>query len=107
MFRTKLPELIFNASQLTEEAKDNGDVMDPSNTGKKPGKIEARIQWDRFAENFSALPREDLPAALSNYMLQHPVNSKLIIDGLGKLSEEELIKEMVRRITYFPEFQLC
>src|SRR5690606_32528558 len=58
MFRTKLAETIFDAAQLTEEAKDSGDAMDPSNTSKKPGKIEARIPWDRFAGNFSALPRE-------------------------------------------------
>ena len=107
MFRIKLPELIFDASEITEETKDSGDVMDPFKTNSTSRKIEARIAWDSFAKNFNTLRQEKLPAELSNYLLQHTVNPNLFSNNLNKLSGGELVKELVRRITYFPEFQLC
>jgi uncharacterized protein (DUF1800 family) len=107
MFRLKLSALIFDAAEITEEAKDNGDALDAFNMDRKPGKIDARIAWDDFARNFANVKQEKLADEMSRYLLQHPVDLNLVTSGLEKLSGEALAKEVAKRITYFPEFQLC
>ncbi|HCN38102.1 MAG TPA: DUF1800 domain-containing protein [Bacteroidetes bacterium] len=122
MFRLKLPEAIFNSSDLEFEYKKTSDddmnIMPDEEKEKKSGKNKIRVLRNLKTEinltgylNYLKNKNEnDTIDELSDFMLQiklNPDTKNLIYKYSDKSSKENFIESTIVRIMSLPEYQMC
>jgi uncharacterized protein DUF1800 len=111
IFRMKLPEAIFKASEVTTEAKDDGDA-DTEHLARRNGRnIQATLDWSHYLKAFADVPDQELFDRLALYLLQTPVpaSCKALIEKRAATfaSREDRIKSLTINLLTLPEYQLC
>jgi len=117
MLRLKIPGMLGANGELTTKPKDDDDQMMGMEENKKMkafGKgggqlLKAAINWSKYQDNFSKIPREKLTATLSSLLLQIPksLNTELL-NGYSDLSDREnFVRTTTIRLMSTPEYQMC
>ena len=129
MFRLQIPELIYTASEIRLQPKDDDDQMmgmremgdaDAAGGGQHAaaGKrqrgggglsIDATIEWAPYLKRFDGVPGEQLESVISGIVLQtsSPIAAGLLQKVAGGKGREEFIKAATIRLMSTPEYQLC
>ncbi len=106
--RMKLPEIIFEAAEVTFKPKDDGDV-NTEYLSKKVNRIQAKIDWQSFENVFTSNNSQDLINKMESYLLSRPMSEpqKKMIQSRteGKLYVE-LVRIIAQNIASLPEYQL-
>jgi uncharacterized protein (DUF1800 family) len=113
LFRMKLPEALFKASEVAVEAKDDGDVDTEQLAKRKTNHIQAKINWSAFIPAFATTSAETLLTQLAVYLLPLPLSAQqqAIIEKRAlkptETNHEDLIKSLTLNLITLPEYQLC
>ncbi|MES2733488.1 MAG: DUF1800 domain-containing protein [Bacteroidota bacterium] len=111
IFRMHLPEAIFKASEVSVEAKDDGDIDTEHLAKRKTNNIQAEINWSTLLNSLATSPKDIIIDQLAVYLLQMPISAKqrsLIEKKVAQsTTQEELIKSLTLHLITLPEYQLC
>jgi hypothetical protein len=121
MFRLRLPQLISDNDELNVRPKSDDDqMMGRMDEGKamvsskkavgKIGKpIRAVVEWNTYAKNFEATPRENLVEAINSTLLQvkPSFSNGFLQQYADSSSREAFVKSATLQIMSTPEYQLC
>jgi uncharacterized protein (DUF1800 family) len=106
--RMKLPEIIFNAAEITFKPKDDGDV-NTEYLSKRVNRIQATINWQAFENAFATNNLQELIDKMQSYLLSRPVSEpqrKMIQSKTEGKSDVELVQIIAQNIASLPEYQL-
>ncbi|MFN4146578.1 MAG: hypothetical protein ACK4GN_12195 [Runella sp.] len=84
--------------------KDKRDVNEEKVSAKKTFEIE--MNWEYFAKNFENLPAKELPSILASYLLQAPINHKILNINTNHSSNPNhgvFVKQLTIYILALPE----
>lgn len=114
MMRMRIPQLINDVDEMNVSAKDDDDtMMGIKNAQKMPGmkrqQINAEVDWAPYVKNYESIPREQLAATVSSYLLQtkSSVSNELITRFSDQSGRENFIKTATIQVMSTPEYQLC
>ena len=111
LFRMQLPEAIFKASDLTMEAKHEGDAEMEYVFRRSSHQLHAKMNRAEYVQAFAGYTDANLPNQLAAYLLQIPLSDalkKMIVKrAAGSANREERISNLTLSILTLPEYQLC
>jgi hypothetical protein len=117
MFRLRIPQLIYDNDEVALKPKDDDDQMmgmkdmpNMKGMGKRGGQvISAAVDWDTYIKQFNNVPREKLPGAIANILIQgvEPVSEQILNKYVDSSSRESYIKTATIQLMSTPEYQLC
>jgi uncharacterized protein (DUF1800 family) len=112
--RMKLPEALFTSKELNPHLKPqrqgmhySGNISFEQDEPLRIGKV--AVDWTKYITYWKRQPREQLPAALVNYLLHVPVpdeQMKTVAANADNSSDEAYIKSLTTLLMALPEFQL-
>lgn len=114
MMRMRIPQLINDVDEMNVSAKDDDDTMmgiknAPKMPGMKKQQINAEVDWAAYVKNYESIPREQLAATVSSYLLQtkSAVSNELITRFSDQSGRENFIRTATIQVMSTPEYQLC
>ena len=116
MMRMRIPQLINDRDEFNVKPKTDDDQMMGRNDdegkfkmGKTGRPINAEIDWKKYLEYYSPVPREQLVNDLAGVLLQtkKAVGAEVISTYADTDSRESFIKTATLQIMSTPEYQLC
>jgi uncharacterized protein (DUF1800 family) len=122
MVRLRIPGLIaendeFNLKPKTDDDQQMGQMMrEPDDPGpsmtRAPNtaglRIEARVEWDVYLQNFSGVEKKDLIRSIAGILFQKTeVNDKTIMKYADINNRESFIRTATIKMMSMPEYQLC
>ena len=110
IFRTSLGKKLIDSSELNIMPKpdDDKNPNEMLKKGKGFNQIEAHINWDRLAKEFSASSDHDMIDGIGAYLLQTEMNKDARSNiNLTGLRPDEKLKHICSVVTSLPEYQLC
>jgi uncharacterized protein (DUF1800 family) len=110
MLRLRLPEYIFNASEIKLFPKEDGDVETDYLSEKDFDVLRPLINWSEFGKPFMGQGQEKMLEGMANFLLQQPLNKKqieLIFKETDKIEKSNPVLVMALKLTSLPEYQLC
>jgi len=111
LFRLQWPAALFQSTELTTEAKDEGDADAEHLSQRQSRQIVAQINWTNFLAALASYPDSVLPEQLAGYLFQVPLSEqkkKWIGQEVARYTNrEELLKHLTLQLLSLPEYQLC
>lgn len=110
MFRLRLLQLIFQAADVTTDAKDEGDVNTEYLAKKNGRKLQAHVDWQAFTESFTERDPEKLARELAGFLLSQALSDKqlqIITRQADQSTQPALVKSLSTALLSLPEYQLC
>ncbi len=110
LFRMQLPEMIFQSTEVTIDAKEEGDVNTAYLINRKGRFIQASANWTGLQQAFRNVKDTETLDALAGYLLSMPITLKqkdLIWRKADKSTKEKLIRSLSSALVSLPEYQLC
>jgi uncharacterized protein (DUF1800 family) len=121
MLRMRLPQLIKDDDTIYVTPKPNDDVqmgMNDNNDintiktgiGNNGFKIEARVDWDSYINQFSNVAEHNLYKVIESVVLQagkKDVTQQVIESNIASNSKQDYIKNVTIALMSTPEYQLC
>ena len=121
MVRLRIPRLItdndeFNLKPKSDDDQQMGQMMEQGEMhGLKMGyqkiggqKIDARIEWKVYLQNFQSVAKEDLIKSVASVLLQKSsVDESLLMKYSNTGDRESFMRSLTINIMSMPEYQLC
>ncbi len=102
MFRLKLPQAVFELSDIDFQAKDDGDVNSAFQGLGNLRKFQATTNWEPLEKAFLSGNRQDLGRELGGFLLQAEPAA-----GYVAAKPTDTLKDLALHYTRLPEYQLC
>jgi hypothetical protein len=121
MFRLRIPQIIYSASEFQLNPKDDDDQMmgmkdrtENNRETKNPEKIRggqmirAEIDWETYFKSYEGFVRADLFEGISRSLLQtaRGLNEKALTNDLDLSSRAGFIKTVTIQLMSTPEYQM-
>ena len=121
MFRLRIPQIIYSASEFQMKPKDDDDQMmgmtdrmENRKGSKNPEKlrggqmIRAEIDWEAYFKRYEGFARPDLFEGISGSLLQtrRGLSEKALSNDLDLSSREGFIKTATIQLMSTPEYQM-
>lgn len=130
MMRMRIPKLINDIDEMNVTPKEDDDTtmgMKDSDTqmttnkksglqkaggayaGMKRQQINAEVDWNIYVKSYDSVPRENLAATISKYLLQvkSSVDENLIKQYSDQSGRDNFVKTATLQVMSTPEYQLC
>lgn len=106
--RMQIPKLLFRNETLKVDVKDSGDANEEAIKRKKM--FEIAMDWEAFAKPFEKVPDNSLGKTLALYLIQVPINDKILAKATSQVTDKEhidKIKQLTVALLSLPEYQVC
>lgn len=110
MFRLKLPEALYKASEITIAAKEDGDIQNDGLVKDKLNRFQGEFDWTTLTKYFAkSSTSEELYTQLSDFLLskEAPNLKDYALNVLKQNPENDRIKVLSILQCSLPEYQLC